>query len=566
MSNRRVLVIGGYGVFGSMIASRLARDGGIDVVVAGRSRQKARVHCGRHGGRPLQLDTSGDLLAVFQSARPDIVIDASGPFQSRAAEPYRVARAAIAARAHYIDLADDASFVRGIEALDDDARAAGVMVLSGCSTVPAVSAAAVDHLRNGIAKIESIETCLLPGNRAPRGVSVIKSILAQVGRPLRVREAGRWRERIAWRATERHRLTVEGMPPMGLRRASLIGAPDLILFPQRYGARTVRFLAGLELAVMHLGVRWLSELVHRKLIKNPAGFARLLKSLADVFYPFGSDRGGMAVRVTGRRSDGSAIEKTWTVVAEAGDGPQIPAIPAYVLARRLLEGHVIPGARPCVGEVSLADIEMAMHPLAIRTGVRETPIVPLFNQALGGELETLPPEIVRLHDIIDRDVFEGRASVVRGGHPLARVVCWLFGFPPASEDVGVTVEMVRAGDGEYWTRSFGNKVFHSHLTRRAGDRPGDVWERFGPFSFRLPLRADGGALSYPVAEGQFPGGISIPRMMLPKSDSREYVDDKGRACFDVALSMPWIGRLVRYRGWLRPVDAGSVEGCGPGAP
>ena len=60
-------------------------------------------------------------------------------FRPYGRDPYRVARAAIAAGAHYIDLADDGAFVAGIGALDEEAKAAGVAVISGASSVPAIS-------------------------------------------------------------------------------------------------------------------------------------------------------------------------------------------------------------------------------------------------------------------------------------------------------------------------------------------------------------------------------------------------------------------------------------------
>ena len=49
-------------------------------------------------------------------------------------------------------------------------------------------------------------------------------------------------------------------------------------------------------------------------------------------------------------------------------------------------------------------------------------------------------------------------------------------------------------------------------------------------------------------------GVPIPRVLLPRSDTRESVDDLGRATFDVGLSLPVVGAVVRYRGWLVPGD------------
>ena len=39
---QRVLVVGGYGAFGGLAAERLARMAGIEVIVAGRSGEKAQ--------------------------------------------------------------------------------------------------------------------------------------------------------------------------------------------------------------------------------------------------------------------------------------------------------------------------------------------------------------------------------------------------------------------------------------------------------------------------------------------------------------------------------------------
>lgn len=50
-------------------------------------------------------------------------------------------------------------------------------------------------------------------------------------------------------------------------------------------------------------------------------------------------------------------------------------------------------------------------------------------------------------------------------------------------------------------------------------------------------------------------GFPVPRMLLPVSETAESVDAEGRVTFDVAVSLPWLGRIVRYRGWLAPDDA-----------
>ena len=94
----RVVVLGGHGNFGARICRALAGRDGMEVIVAGR----------RAGG-PARLDLADPAFgARLRSLGPHIVIHCAGPFQG---QDYRVARAAIAAGAHYIDLADGREFV-----------------------------------------------------------------------------------------------------------------------------------------------------------------------------------------------------------------------------------------------------------------------------------------------------------------------------------------------------------------------------------------------------------------------------------------------------------------------
>lgn len=64
--------------------------------------------------------------------------------------------ACIAAGVHYIDIADSREFVCGIEELDAAAKDAGVVLLSGASSVPALSGAAVRHLAGGMDKVRAL--------------------------------------------------------------------------------------------------------------------------------------------------------------------------------------------------------------------------------------------------------------------------------------------------------------------------------------------------------------------------------------------------------------------------
>lgn len=539
-------MVGGYGVFGGRIARALVRDPRLEVIVAGRDVAAAGRHCRAFGGTPLAFDlAAADLAGGLQRLAPFLVIDAAGPFQG--ARP-RLAEAALAAGAHYFDLSDDADFTAGLARLDAAARARGLVVLSGVSSVPALSSAAVEALRQGIEDLHLIESVILPGNRAPRGLSVVRAITGQAGQPLRHWQAGAWVRAPAWGDLARHRLAVPGHKPLGRRWASRIGAPDLLLFPAHFRARGVRFAAGLELSLMHLGLWALGGLVRLGLLRGLAPLAPLLRRVAEGLKPFGSDRGGMMVTVAGLDAGGRALQRRWTLIAEAGDGPEVPGLPARILCNRLLAGALAPGARPCLAEFTLAEAAAAMATHRLAQATVETSLPLLFAEALGPAFDRLPPVLQDLHRVIDRRRWRGRASVERGPGLLSRLLGGLLRLPPAAPDVAVEVLMTRQGKGEIWRRDFGGRQFRSIL------RPGhSVSEGFGPLRFTLGLRPEGEALLFPVTAGRLLG-LPLPRRLLPVSTTAETVDDRGRACFDVAIRMPLAGEIIRYRGWLVPAD------------
>ncbi|MBL4917896.1 SDR family oxidoreductase [Szabonella alba] len=533
----KVLVLGGYGVFGARLARLLHRDGH-EVTVAGRDAAQAQALADALGCRFLRMDRQGDLRALAQY---QVVVDAAGPFHAYGDDPYRLPRAAIAAGVHYLDLADNARFCAGISVLDPEARAAGLCVLSGLSSVPALSSAAVRALCAGEVP-KAIDIAILPGNRSPRGLSVMASILSQAGQPMQVWRGGRWRPARGWSAPRDYRL------PGGLiRQGWQIEVPDLALFPVHFGAGSVQFRAGLELAVMRYGLAAFAWLRRWTGLPLTPALLRVFKRAADLLAPFGTDRGGMSVMVvTGQE------RRFWRLLAEAGDGPFVPAIATRALLRR----RVLPvGAGPALEAVTLEEAEAAMADLAIRVERLTEPALPLFPGVLGGDFATLPDPVRQTHMTVDISHWQGAASVQRGAGLWSRFLGRLFGFPPAAGQVPVAVTKTVTARGELWQRRFGTRVFRSRLASVQGG----MTERFGPFTFRLGLRVQEGALHFPVLSGRI-GPLPLPRWLLPVSVAREYAED-GRFRFDVRILAPVTqGLLVHYQGWL----AAETPQPGPG--
>lgn len=362
---RSVLVVGGRGAFGSRLVAGLIETTDFDVVIAGRNPARpAAFGAASERVRTLPLDRATVAAEELRRSGAFVVVDAAGPFQGA---QYRLARAAIEAGVDYVDLADARDFVAGFGALDETARAAGVVALTGASSTPALSHAVLDRLTQDWRRIDTIEIAISPGNRnSPRGLSVIRAILSYAGKPVQVFAGGQWTSRPGWGLPIRR-----DMPGLGRRWLSLCETPDLDLVPRRFALRQAGlFRAGLELSVMHLGLCAAGLLVRARLLPSLAPFARPFRWFAEGLKSFGSDRGGMIVEATGADARGQAVRALWSLVAEAGDGPAIPTLPTLAAIRALAEGSLSqPGARPCVGVLSLDAIEREFARYRITTQV-----------------------------------------------------------------------------------------------------------------------------------------------------------------------------------------------------
>jgi uncharacterized protein DUF4166/saccharopine dehydrogenase-like protein len=554
-----ILIVGGYGTFGGRLVELLEDEARLNLVVAGRSLAKATSYCtARHAATarlvPAAFDRDGDLGAQIAAWRPDIVVDASGPFQAYGDERYRLVQACIAARTNYLDLADGADFVSDVATLDADAAQAGVYVLSGVSSFPVLTAAVVRHLGAGMAKIETIQGGIAPSPFAGVGLNVIRAISGYAGQPARLKRDGRMS--VGYPLTEHMRFTVAppGLLPLRSTWFSLVDVPDLTALAELWPeARTIWMGAGPVPEALHRVLAGLARLVRTGIVPSLSPLAPLMHFVSNRL-AWGEHRGGMFVRVTGTTAQGRPIEKSWHLLAEGDDGPLIPSMAIEALVRKALDGSPPrPGARPAVRELELDDYERMFARRSIFAGTREAPSeanLPLYTRVLGSAWSHLPPEIRAMHDLSGSLTVKGRATVERGQGLLARLVAAVVGFPEAASDTDVSVRFEVSEKVERWTRNFGGRAFFSHQFAGKGRSDGLLCERFGPFTFAMALVATNQQLRLVLRRWSLLG-VPLPMWLCPRSESYEAVVD-GRFRFDVAISHPLTGLIVRYQGWLAP--------------
>ncbi len=300
---------------------------------------------------PISLDCHAlNFHAELSRLGAALVIHTAGPFQGQS---YSVPLACIRAHTHYVDLADGRDYVCNISELDREARANDVLVVSGASSLPALSSAVVDKLSALFSRIDGIDHGITSGARPP-GTATMRGVLAYAGKPLKQWCESEWRSVYGWQDVRRHRYP----SPVNARWIASCDVPDLDLFPRRYrSAHTVQFRAGVGPTSYMLGILFAAWLIRCGIISSVENFVPILHRAASSFARFGSKSSAMHVTVWGLDLAGKPASRTWFLIANQDHGPFIPTFPAIALARKILRDEVSArGAVPCMGLLSIEDI------------------------------------------------------------------------------------------------------------------------------------------------------------------------------------------------------------------
>lgn len=346
---KRVLILGGYGNFGAIITKVLANEPNITVIVAGRSAVKARQLAQKYHIEWIATDIHQNLDAALKDTQANIVIHTAGPFQG---QDYQVAKSCIRNGCHYIDLADARNFVAGINQLDDAARDANVLIVSGASSVPCLSSAVINTYQNQFKSLESIDYAIATAQQTKFGIATIRSMLGYAGKPFATLIDGQMQTIYGWQDLHAHKFS-----NLGWRLLSNCDIPDLELFPQYYRSlKTIRFYAGLEIPFEQIGIWLMSWLVRYNLLPSLDKFAIPLLKISHLYRAFGGNRSGFYMTLAGKDWAGSTKSISFELTAHDNYGPYIPCMPACILAKKIAAGDITKGgAQPCIGIISLAE-------------------------------------------------------------------------------------------------------------------------------------------------------------------------------------------------------------------
>jgi hypothetical protein len=391
---------------------------------------------------------------------------------------------------------------------------------------------------------------------------VIRAIASYAGKPVDLLRDGQ--KAIAYGLTESRRFTIcpPGKLPLHSRRFSLVDVPDLQLIPEIVPGLSSIWMGAAPVPEIFLrALNGLARLVRMGLLPGLVPLASIF-NFAINHFRWGEHRGGMYVKLSGRDEGGKQAVWSWHLLAEGSDGPLIPSMAIAIIIRKALEGiRLAPGARAATEALELEDYSILFAGKTIHTGIRndiDNPRLPLYRQLLGDAWDRLAPPVRSLHDLATSKHLKGIASVERGQGLLASIAARIFGFPKAGSNIQVEVNLERSGQTEIWTRNFAGKRFSSRQSLGEGNSRYLIDEHFGPFSVGMAVVEENGGLHYIVRRGQFLG-LPLPAFLAPGGLAFEHTEN-GRFHFHAEISHPWLGLIVRYRGWFDELQA--MEGFG----
>lgn len=224
---KRIVILGGTGFFGSLIAERL-RAAGLQPIVASRT----------NGDIVIDADKPQDLKATLKQR--DLVIDAAGPFQKRTPALIEAARTM---GFDVIDLSDSPQYTSMIHEHAAPIGAAGIRVLTACSSLSTVSAAVLKNA--AVDSPRRLTAYLLPASRYTANRGTVESVLSSTDGALR---------------------TIRFPDPLGTRTGVMVKSVDAVTLPRVYSTlRSIELIVDLQMPGANLlfGLKPVRRLIER---------------------------------------------------------------------------------------------------------------------------------------------------------------------------------------------------------------------------------------------------------------------------------------------------------------
>jgi saccharopine dehydrogenase (NAD+, L-lysine forming) len=332
MNARGILIAGGYGLVGRLIAAELAQYYPDQVIVAGRNLRRALETAAEIGygarGREIDVTQPLSIAAALGDARAVMsCIDQPGRHLIHAAIQRGLRYTDITP--HLTELGSGAAY----EKIKADARASGACLVLGAGIVPGISNVMVRALAQSLGGAQEIETSLLLSAHDVTGPAAFDYFLQELSMPFEIHVDGANRPARAYSNPKR----IEFAPPVGWQTAYLFPFSDQVLYPRTLGARTALTRLAIEPPILAKLLTALVQLGAASLVAKP--FIRhAITRLRSSKPPRANTRLALRVDVRhqGRLGHATLVGHAQAAAAAAG---------AIGVLRPLLDGEVTePGA------------------------------------------------------------------------------------------------------------------------------------------------------------------------------------------------------------------------------
>jgi saccharopine dehydrogenase (NAD+, L-lysine forming) len=231
MMNKKILIIGGYGNVGRIIASELAKRFPDQVIVAGRDYQKAKDFSLELGQQviPMAFDVS------HISANEKLLDDVGIVMMCLDLESIEFVRLFIQRGIHYIDISASYSILSQIEMLNKEAELARATVVLSVGLAPGLTNLLTKHCQSKVPNMTSADIYILLGMGDIHGDAALQWTLKNLSGEFTIRDNG---ETKRVKSFEDGKQTV--FPGrLGKRTAYRFNFSDQHVLPQTLGLKSV---------------------------------------------------------------------------------------------------------------------------------------------------------------------------------------------------------------------------------------------------------------------------------------------------------------------------------------
>lgn len=183
---------------------------------------------------------------------------------------------------------------------------------------------------------------------------------------------------------------------------------------------------------------------------------------------------------------------------------------------------------------------------------------PLYLRVLGDGWSELAGPLRRMHGACGILRARGRLRVEHGHHVLTRLTARLLRLPVASTATDTRLVVTPEGDGEHWLRTFDGRRM---VTRQHRSNPSEIVERFGVLEFRFHMDVSpSGGLVYVQRAAVVvlgPVRVPLPPCLAPRVTAREEPDGPCRVTVVVSVTLPGVGTLITYDGFMAIEEASA---------